>query len=315
MVAQVCIESIVIGEGRRPLGPIEGLMQSIRDQGLLSPINVQAGDPPTLIAGLHRLEACRALGWTEIPAVIMDVAALQAELAEIDENLIRNELKTLERCEHLERRKRLYVELYPEIAPVTVQGGPGRGNKTAEIISPVLPFSEDAAAKLGVNPRTIDMEVQIGRDIAPEVKERIRDTPIADKKTDLLHLARQEPEKQAEAVERVLAGDAKNVKEALNQMAPPTPECSSDATDKEADSRDNTAEPEDEPESSGEPYSWEGEEDEEGGEQSCEDHLRADLAAKDRKKAWGLLKQGLKRLRWTFIRQAAAILNPGVNIP
>ena len=69
------------------------LAASIAELGLLQPIGIRKDG--TLVYGYHRLEACRQLGWTEIPAVIVDGDDLRAELAEISENLIRNELTLL----------------------------------------------------------------------------------------------------------------------------------------------------------------------------------------------------------------------------
>ena len=112
---------------------------------------------------------------------------------EIDENLIRNELGPLERGEELLRRKRIYEQLHPE-APT----GAGRPKKNGEIISP---FTDDTASKTGVSARTVQQEVQIAAKIIPEVKAAIRDTTIAESKTDLLELARMKPEEQRRTME------------------------------------------------------------------------------------------------------------------
>lgn len=82
------ITSIKVGERhRRAMGDIASLEASIRDLGLLHPIVVSArGD---LIVGARRLEACRQLGWTWIPARVVDLDdPLQAEL---DENTVRKD--------------------------------------------------------------------------------------------------------------------------------------------------------------------------------------------------------------------------------
>jgi ParB family chromosome partitioning protein len=41
-----------------------------------------------LRAGLHRLEACKILGWQEIPAIITTLTGLCADLVEVDENKV-----------------------------------------------------------------------------------------------------------------------------------------------------------------------------------------------------------------------------------
>jgi hypothetical protein len=59
--------------------------------------------------------------------------------------------------------------------------------KNADMIST---FADDTASKTGVTPRTVREEVQIAKPIAPEVRDAIRNTPMADSKADLLKLAR-----------------------------------------------------------------------------------------------------------------------------
>lgn len=111
---KIAISEIKINLGRREasLNGINELIRSISEVGLLNPITV---DPDyTLIAGLHRLEAAKRLGWTEIECMVCGLEGLQAELAEIDENVVRTALSTIEYGELLERRKEIYESLYPE---------------------------------------------------------------------------------------------------------------------------------------------------------------------------------------------------------
>ena len=116
------ITEITVPFGRRSLRDVEALAQSIKEVGLLNPITVTPD--LTLIAGYHRLEACKRLGWKDIPVQIMKLDGLKAELAEIDENLVRNELTVLEHAEALKRRKEIYEALHPK----SKKGG-SRGNQ------------------------------------------------------------------------------------------------------------------------------------------------------------------------------------------
>lgn len=76
--------------------------------------------------------------------------------------------RTVKRDEHFARRKEIYEALHPETRPVTITGGPGRGHKTSETISPVSPrpaFAADTAAKTGVSRSTVEQEVKIAKAI------------------------------------------------------------------------------------------------------------------------------------------------------
>lgn len=112
---QVNIESIQVNSGRREALPdaVRELADSISAVGLLNPITVDRDY--TLIAGLHRLEAAKLLGWAEIECNVSSLEGLQAELAEIDENFVRADLETLEFGKLLLRRKEIYEMLHPQV--------------------------------------------------------------------------------------------------------------------------------------------------------------------------------------------------------
>ena len=86
----VPISKITVNPGRREAlpGDVKELADSIAEVGLINPIMVDQSH--TLIAGLHRLEAMKLLGRTEIECTVSDLDGLQVALAEIDENFVRH---------------------------------------------------------------------------------------------------------------------------------------------------------------------------------------------------------------------------------
>jgi hypothetical protein len=89
-ITTTSISEIQIGERhRKDLGDIDGLAQSISEDGLLQPIGVTPDNQ--LVFGHRRLIACRDnLGMTEIPTVVIDIKNLTH--AEWIENTIRKDL-------------------------------------------------------------------------------------------------------------------------------------------------------------------------------------------------------------------------------
>ena len=88
----ILIKEITVNTGRREAiaADVKALAESISNVGLINPITIDQSN--TLIAGLHRLEAAKLLGWEEIECTVSSLEGLQAELAEIDENFIRKDL-------------------------------------------------------------------------------------------------------------------------------------------------------------------------------------------------------------------------------
>jgi len=204
------IASIRIENRLRPLNDakVAELAASIAELGLLQPIGIRKDS--TLVYGYHRLEACKQLGWTEIPAVVVDGDDLRAELAEISENLIRHELTLLERAEHLAQLKAVYEQLYPNTRGV---GRPTKNGAT------VAPFSAWAAAQAGLAQRTVQHYVQLAESVAPEVRNAIRRTPIANDGRELQQLASLEPSQQRAVAELIASRAAGSVREATRLLA------------------------------------------------------------------------------------------------
>lgn len=206
------IESIKIGS-RRSLGDITELANSIKTIGLLNPITVTKDFK--LIAGHHRLKACISLGYDSITVKVLDLTDVEAKIAEIDENLIRNELTAFEQSKQLAERKALYLELYPE----TKQGG-DRGNQHTggkERQNVIVTFCQDTAKKTGKSKSTIEKKTRIGESLAG-LEDDIVEAGIDDSQADLTELAKlkeKAPDKVKEVISHIKSGKAKTVKAAI----------------------------------------------------------------------------------------------------
>ncbi|WP_427160480.1 ParB N-terminal domain-containing protein [Aliinostoc sp. HNIBRCY26] len=203
----VAIAQIKIGLNRRPVKgeKVDELKESIRANGLLNPITVD--QKLNLVAGLHRLTACKLLGLEAIECNIVEYAgADQARLAEIDENLIRNELEPLERSELWLERDQILERMGLRAKAGDNQHTFNQNTAGGEIVSPPKRTVE-LAREAGYSERTFQHGKQIAKSIHPEVKQLIKGTAIADSPTALLNIAR------AGTKERNLAESAQQASE------------------------------------------------------------------------------------------------------
>jgi len=228
------LDDIEIADRLRDADPahVAALAESIGQIGLQVPIRVRIDREGRyhLIAGLHRIEACRMAGLNEIECLIENgLNALSARMIEIDENLIRHELNPLDRATFLAERKRIYEELHPETRAGVAGGKARQGQKSATAIFAVASgsqegaaaFSEDVAARTRLSARTVWRAVQVHSRLAPEVRRRLSGTHIAQKEGELFALSRQSPERQIRIVDLVLAeGGPKTVRQAIEQITP-----------------------------------------------------------------------------------------------
>ena len=190
---QVDISKIIIGDRVREHRPdqVLNLLNSMRVIGLHTPITVvptQDGETYRLVAGRHRLEPVRQLGWKEIAAFVDEPE--KAELWEIDENLARCDLSPAERLLHLVLRKEAWERRRSSGAT-----WPTSSSRTG--------FAAATAEAIGGSKRSINRELARAAKIPANLLRHIAHTPL-DVGTYLDDLAKLAPDQQDAKVARDL---------------------------------------------------------------------------------------------------------------
>ncbi len=210
-VRDIGLSGIAITIQRRALNPgvVDSLVLSMKEVGLINPITIrprEGGMGYYLVAGRHRLEGAKKLKWESIPCIVLEgITADEAELREIDENLIRANLSPAEEAAHHERRQALYEKRHPE----TKRGGDRKSEKSKRQNVDSKGYAADTANKIGKTRKTVERAVRRGKKI-PDVAS-LAGTSL-DKGAELDALAQMEPQQQAELIEKAKAGEQVSAK-------------------------------------------------------------------------------------------------------
>lgn len=205
-IEKIDVDSVSV-EGHRPLDEtkVKALAESMKAIGLMTPISVRAvndGEKLELLAGNHRLTAAKLLGWEKIDAVMFvdvegDIEAqymddIDAQIWQIDENLMRAELTPAQEADCLKRRKELWERRESGRNPPTLTG---RGNSG---------FARDVEQRTGKPKRTINEA--ISRAARIDNVAELAGTSL-DKGVELDALSKLTPEQQKPLIERAKAGE------------------------------------------------------------------------------------------------------------
>ncbi len=247
---RVDLLKLVASEQPRPLvtEAVDKLANSIRDVGLIQPITVKQRTVLSgglsvpgyqIVAGHHRVAACRALGWTEIDAIVIEAGEhLQAELIEIDENLCRSELTNSQRAKAVKRRKEIWEALHPVRqrfdsvfdALGTVEG-PMTDAEEREQVEPVIPpvakhghaqeksFAAATADASGMTKQAINRHLARAEALGDDL-DKVTGTSL-DKGVELDALKAMTPEQRAPLIERAQAGEKVSARAAPAQQPAP----------------------------------------------------------------------------------------------
>lgn len=150
------------------------------------------------------LSIARPHPWYDTVTASVEPDRLRAEIAAIDEDIADARPTTLRRAELLAARKRAYETLHPGSRH---GGAPGRaGGGKAPRPLPLRSHAADAATLTGLSERSVRQLVQIAEDIPEELRDLIRDTPLARRQRLLVEVARahRDPEEQLRRLGAVL---------------------------------------------------------------------------------------------------------------
>lgn len=185
---------------------LRGLVSSIAELGVINPLRVRPArrmvdgvetDAYEVTAGVHRLKAARKLGLATVPCIVVQDDDLHAELAMIDENLMRAELSPADRAASTARRKAIYLELHPE----TAHGGDRKTDQVANFAT--RSFVEETADATGKAARTVRLDAERGEKISERALQMVRGSHL-DKGQYLDKLKALPADDQAAKVERDL---------------------------------------------------------------------------------------------------------------
>ena len=206
---RIKISSIKINPGRREAEPkaVEELARSITAVGLMNPVTLDQNN--TLVAGLHRLEAAKLLGWTEIECTTIGMDSVQAKLAEIDENIVRTKLNRQELCEQLLRRKEIYETLHPETRHGMRNGQTAKNANLATLET--KSFAEDTAEKTGMSKRAVSRLLQIANNLTGDARRIVEAHNMT--QDTALKLSRLQHDEQVEAASMLAAGTMESVEQ------------------------------------------------------------------------------------------------------
>lgn len=209
---KITLCNLIASAQPRPLltSEVDKLAASIKEVGLIQPITVResvvirgtAEQGWQIVAGHHRVAACRALGWTEIDAIVIDDAShLQSELMEIDENLCRAELTASQRTGYTKRRKQIWEALHPvaqDAPPARKQDGTfGDGQQG---------FASSTAEATGQSKATTNRAIARADALGDEALTKVTNTSL-DSGVELDALAKLPAPERSELIERAAAGE------------------------------------------------------------------------------------------------------------
>lgn len=190
----IMIDDIIVSEGRREINAasVKKLAQSIEQVGLRHPVTVKRrGDQYLLIAGRHRLEACKKLGREHIPASIVTMTNDDARLWEIAENLHRAELSKLERDDNIAEWIKITERISSQSGTKSV-GRPEGGVNAA-------------ARELGVGKTDAHTAIKVAS-LSDEAKDAAREHHLDNNRSALLEAAREtEPADQVAKIVKIAA--------------------------------------------------------------------------------------------------------------
>lgn len=227
------LEFIKIGPRHREIREeqVSSLVQSIAKIGLKTPITVRQASPDDdviLVAGAHRLEACKRLFMDEIEAFVIENDDEEAaRMWEIAENLHRAELTKLERDEHIAEWISISNTKQKAISAAEAVGE-DEANPDGEKLRKLSAVSKGGRGNEGgvrAAAREFKIDEKAARDaikvssLSADAKEAAKETGLDNNRSALLDAAAKSEEEQAERIREIAR--EKEMRRKLREMTAP----------------------------------------------------------------------------------------------
>jgi len=201
---------------------VQSLIASVTETGVMKDaihVRRKKDGSLVLIAGAHRLEMARQLGWEEIEAKVWtDVTDDWSRLMEIDDNLAGAEMNALDTAVFLATRKEVYERLHPEAKAKTGAALAAARWNAADTMS-VASFAAATAEKFGLTDRHVRRMISAGSSLHPDQVRALRQAPKPITLKDLTEIAKiTQPTDRYAVVDRLAAGRAKSAADALRSL-------------------------------------------------------------------------------------------------
>jgi len=197
---------------------VESLLASIAETGVMKDaihVRKKKDGALVLIAGAHRLEMARRLGWEEIEAKVWtDVTDDWARLMEIDDNLAGAEMNALDTAVFLARRKEVYERLHPE----TKHGGDRRSADFQTDTMSVRSFAAATAEKFNLTDRHVRRMIAAGSALNAIDVNRLRSAPTPVTLADLQVIGKAGYGERIDIVAALAEGRAKSAAAARKSL-------------------------------------------------------------------------------------------------
>jgi ParB/RepB/Spo0J family partition protein len=228
----VPLDAITIPDGRLR-GVIEELMPAMTESasalGQIQPPTVRPDGQNVgkfeLVCGRQRIEAARRMGLESILCRIVELSDTEAEMWEIDENLVRAALSPAQEALYMDKKLALHEELNGKAkakGAIAANAVMGRASDASAKLADA--FTKETAKKMGTSVRTVQRIVQRAALNGQANLTRVAGTSL-DRKTELDCLAQLPPVTRETLIEQAEAGmdvSAVRERELLDALDTPT---------------------------------------------------------------------------------------------
>lgn len=223
-IDEAAVADVIARDRLRPVSEaaVESLIASIGELGVMKdPVHIRKlkDGRLVLIAGAHRMEAAKRMGWETIPAKIWtNVTDDWARLMEIDDNIAGAELNALDTAVFLATRKEVYERLHPETKHATGAALAAKRWDATDTMS--VAFVSTTAEKFGLSDRHVRRLVAAGAKLDPRDRQLLRAAPKPVSLKDLNEIAKiGSPTERYDVVAALSEGRARTAAEARKAYA------------------------------------------------------------------------------------------------